>query len=297
MPWVTPNIYPSTAAFYSPATACPSSWVAVSTASSGEQWVSGETGLTCCPSGFEGDGRGGCKVGRGGTFPVVKCGDADAEENERRVYTAGQWPVGVSAEITALQLRYRDGDVGMPLSTGGAGSRSSSSNKHGLSTGAKAAIGTIVPLVFIVGALAFAFLWRRRRCRKDAMRLAAEKNIEDEKDPRLSASCSRAACHFPSQHPHSDIKNPSRAPALVGTRSNAAETPEWNVEMDATEAERQGLVAHGEGGVEPRANELGGTARMARKPIAPVEIDGRSVRAEMGDAYLAYRPPGEEGRW
>jgi hypothetical protein len=36
-------------------------------------------------------------------------------------------------------------------------------------------------------------------------------------------------------------------------------------------------------------------ARVPRKPIAPVEIDGTAVVAEVGDAYIPYRP-GDRGR-
>jgi len=78
------------------------------------------------------------------------------------------------------------------------------------------------------------------------------------------------------------------AAAVHQSTSNVHETPEWNAEMDATEAERERLVtSHYESG---DAVELGGTLRVARKPIPPVEIDGVPVRAEVGDAYIPYRP-------
>jgi hypothetical protein len=300
MPWVTPNVYPNTAAFYSPATACPTSWSAVSTATSGDQWVTGETALTCCPSGFEGDGRGGCKVGNSGTFPVVVCGEADAEENNNRVYTAGQWPATATASITALQLRYQASDIGSasttansPNNTSGSGPSNNNSN-GGLSTGAKAAIGTIIPLVFIIGAFAFALLWRRRKQKKAAMALAA-KNMADEKDIPPSTST------HPDQHHHQQPTSTPTKGALLGqsaistANANTHETPEWNVEMDATEAERQRLVSHEYDPMSATTNtteatELGGLGRLPRKPIAPVEIDGTPVAAEMGDAYIPYRP-------
>lgn len=302
MPWVTPNVYPNTAAFYSPATACPRSWSAVSTASSGDQWVTGETALTCCPPGFEGDGRGGCKVGNSGTFPAVECGEADAEENNNRIYAVGQWPASATASITALRLRYQASDIGSasatnsnsPSNTGGSTSSTGNSN-GGLSTGAKAAIGTIIPLVFLIGAFAFALLWRRRRQKKAAMALAA-KNLSDEKDTRPSGSINDTSYH--NHQPLSDTKGPPLVPAVAAAHRsgpNAHETPEWNIEMDATEAGRQGLVAHQyeplsavSGGTD--ASELGGVVRMQRKPIAPVEMDGTAVRAEIGDAYIPYRP-------
>jgi hypothetical protein len=284
MPWVTPNVYAVPTAFYSPATACPTSWTAVSTATTGEQWASGETGVTCCPAGFEGDGRGGCKVGTTGTFPVVQCGDADAEENESRTYTAGAWPATATASIMPLRLRYRASDIGSatgsgrpPSSTSSSGSTGSASD-GGLSTGAKAAIGTIIPLVFLLGAMAFFLLWRRRRQKIRAVALAA-KNMGDEKED-----------HTPGSQPHG-IPLESKmagAAAVHQSHNNTHETPEWNAEMDATEAERQRLVTsqHEFGD----AVELGGTSRVPRKPIAPVEIDGVPVTAEIGDAYIPYRP-------
>lgn len=299
MPWVTPNVYPNPTAFFSPATACPSAWSAVSTATSGEQWVSGETGLSCCPQGFEGDGRGGCRVGNSGTFPVVECGEADAEENENRVYTAGQFPAGVTPAVRPLMLRYRASDVAegraSPGSTGPSSGGNGSGNGGsggGLSTGAKAAIGTAIPLFFIIGALALLMFYRRRKHKKDAMALAAKNMAEEKASPPPPSHSSHA--------PASDSKYiPAVAAghhALSNSHAPPHHTPEWNTELDATEAERQKLVpqyaqydptsatSHG-----TDASELGGIARMQRKPIAPVEIDGRSVRAEVGDAYIPYR--------
>jgi hypothetical protein len=296
MPWVTPNVYPNTAAFYSPAIACPTLWAAVSTATSGDQWMNGETGLTCCPSGFEGDGRGGCKVGGSGTYPVVQCGEADAEENNNRVYTAGQWPATATASIAALQLRYQASDVGSaspsnsPTNSAGSGSTNNNGNNNsGLSTAAKAAIGTVIPLVFLLGAFAFALLYRRRKQKKAAMALAA-KNMSDEKAMPPSVS------PYPTPHapqPHSSISKGAALGHHAAATSNNHETPEWNVEMDATEAERQRLVAPHE--YEPTsamtdASELGGLGRVPRKPIAPVEMEGSSVPVEVGDAYIPYRP-------
>lgn len=298
MPWVTPNVYPNTAAFYSPATACPLSWSAVATATTGNQWLDGEKGLTCCPGGFEGDGRGGCKAGNSGSWPVVECGEADAEENENRVYTAGQWPASVTPSITALQLRYQASDIGSASATGssaaatgssGSGSGGGGGGGGGLSTGAKAAIGTVIPLVFILGALAFLLLWRKRKHEKEAMALTA-RNMADEK-----------ATPPPASHQTSpDVSKPTTGAAVAAahppyTTSHPNETPEWNVEMDAIDAERQRLVgAHAyhatasPGGSE--VSELGGLGRVPRKPIAPVEIDGTAVVPEVGDAYIPYRP-------
>lgn len=306
MPWVTPNVYPSSGAFYSPATACPSSWSAVSTATSGDQWVSGETALTCCPSGFEGDGRGGCRVGSSGTFPVVQCGDADAEENDNRVYTAGQWPATATPSITALHLRYQASDSGSASATGTGASASNTGGPSasgtgggsggGLSTGAKAAIGAVVPFVFILGALALLIFWRRRKHKKAAVALGA-KNVADEKAAPTSSSIHRGS--YQQGPPTSDSKGmipgAAVAPHTFKANRNPHETPEWNVEMDATEPERQGLVTNQYDPSSAKskgtdASELDGMARVPRKPIAPVEIDGTAVAAEVGDAYIPYRP-------
>jgi hypothetical protein len=304
MPWVTPNAYPNTAAFYSPATACPTAWSAVSTATSGQQWSAGETGLACCPPGFEGDGRGGCKVGSTGTYPVVQCGDADAEENENRVYTAGAWPASATVAVAPLQVRWRASDVGSAsasasntsASTPGSSS-TGSAGRGGLSTASKAAIGTVIPLVFLLAALAFALLYRRRKQKKTALALAA-KNASFEKttppaQPPLQSAYARdakgaAAAGARAQRPHANTH--------TNNNNNLAETPEWNIEMDATSSERHPLVPrpsdHAPPSAAPDASELGGMARVPRKQIAPVEIDGSEVRAEVGDAYIPYRPAG-----
>jgi hypothetical protein len=287
MPWVTPNVYPAPTAFYSPATACPTSWTAVSTATTGERWVSGETGVTCCPAGFEGDGRGGCRAGNTGTFAVVQCGEADAEENESRTYTAGAWPATATASIIALRLRYRPSDIGsasgsrnLPSSTSSPES-TGNADGGGLSTGVKAAIGTAVTLVFLIGALAF-FLLRRRRRQKTRVTALAAKNVGDEKEDHPATS---------QQHEIRPDTKISGAAIVHQPQGYARETPEWNAEMDATEAERQRLVtSHHDLRDVGDAVELGGTSRVPRKPIAPVEMDGTPITAEMGDAYIPYRP-------
>jgi hypothetical protein len=255
-----------------------------------------------------GDGRVGCRPGSSGSWPVVECGEADAEENEQRTYLGASWPASATPSITALQLRYQPSDVGSAnptasetgrtstSGTGGSGGGGKSSNGGaggGLSTGATAAIATVIPLAFIIGALAAFLLWRRKSRNRKTTLLASE-DLGDEKARRASGSST--------QHPTSDPKAPSTAAAAY-TTGTAHETPEWNIEMNATEAERQKLVnAYDQapmsasttaGGSE--AAELGGMARVSRKPIAPVEIDSTEVRAEIGDAYLPYRP-GAEGK-
>jgi hypothetical protein len=291
MPWVTPGIYPASGAVYGPATACPSSWNAVSTGAVGKN----EVELSCCPPGFEGDGRSGCRVkADSGRWNVVECGDADAEENENRVYEAGQWPATATISVDALRLRgVGSANSSAPASTGG--SNGNAGGGGGLSTATKAAIGTVIPLVFVLGALALLVFWRRRKHKKAALALA-KRNISDEKPAPSSSTSNRGSYHQPYAQPAPlDSKTlPVGAVGAAGrTGPNTHEIPEWNVEMDATDAERQRLVPNDpmsatSNGAE--ASELAGLGRVPRKPIAPVELDGTSARAEVGDAYLPYRP-------
>lgn len=308
LPWATGTVPPS-AAFYSPATACPTSWAAVATrtaAAGATDWIDGETAIECCPPGFVGGAGGMCNPGNSGTTPVVRCGEADAEENDNLVYTAGSWPASVSARVTALQLRYQATDVGLSASATGSGSGSTSSpsldsasgNGGGLSTGAKAAIGTTVPLVFILGALAAFLLWRRRKHRKSTA--ANAKNLGDGYD-------TKQGYEGVMNSPYNDSKSgPNVIPAVATTGPGAAlvhalqdgqhETPEWNAELDATEAERRRYMAvqgsmfpgsvNGAGiaaspGDTSEASELGGIMRMNRKPVAPVELDSTPLVTEM----------------
>ena len=323
MPWVTSNIYPSPSAFYSPATACPASWTAVATQTdangegSDNRWIDGEIGLQCCPNGFQADGRDGCRPGGSGNFPVVECGEADAEENESRTYAGGSWPASATPSITALHLRYQPSDAGSVNPTasgtatgasasnsggsqGGGNAGANNSSGNGISTGAIAAIATVIPLVMILGALALFLLWRRRKKNKKAA--LASKHIGDEKDDDPTRPIDDNTNHSPSAY-HA-IPKGTTAAHYANPSQNPHETPEWNVEMDATEAERQKLAStappygsstsglspvNGEG-----AAELAGLARVPSKPIAPVEIDGNAVIPEVGDAYIPYRP-GREG--
>ena len=309
MPWFTSNVYPSPSAFYSPATACPDSWTAVATqtAKSGEgsddRWIDGEVGLQCCPEGFQSDGGTGCRPGGSGSWPVVECGEADAEENTFKTYDAARWPASATPSISALKLRYQASDTGdarptasslMPGDTGSGNSGSGSGGKRddGLSTSAVAAIATVIPLVLIIAALAAFTLWRRSKKRKAA--LLASSNLGQGKAERRSSSTDGPAKHIYHSVPKSARDD--------GSSQGQHETPEWNIEMDAMEAERPNLgevdsppVVGGRAQGQAEAAELGGLARVPRKAIAPVEIDGRPVLAEVGDAYIAYRP-GAEGR-
>jgi hypothetical protein len=310
LPWATSG--QASGAFYSPATACPTSWSAVATrrAASGSDsgWVDGETALECCPEGFVGGTGGMCNPDSRGTTRVVKCGEADAEENNNEVYTAGSWPASATARVTALQLRYQASDVGLSAgaSATASGSGSTSLNSPGsgnggsggLSTGAKAAIGTVIPLVFIVGALAAFLLWRRRKHRKQAAGLS--KDFADGHETKRSYEAV-------AQSPYNDSKSGSHASpvaaAAAPTASIAAaaahgqhETPEWNAELDATEAERRrymavqgslfpGATSGNDSAASPggasEASELGGMMRMSRKPVAPAELDSTPLVTEM----------------
>jgi hypothetical protein len=298
LPWATGSV-PPPSAFYSPATACPTSWTAISTRTSADganDWIDGETTLECCPPGFVGGAGGMCNPENSGTTPVVRCGEADAEENENVVYSAGNWPASVTAQVTALQLRYQPSDVGSTArvsatssstststSTSGPGSETGS---NGLSTGAKAAIGTIIPLVFILGALAAFMLWRRRKHRNHAA--AVSKDMDDGHETKQSYEQVPQNTYLDSKGP------PATMPATVPGTTH--ETPEWNAELDATEAERRRYMAV-QGSLFPpasgtqamtsspggasEASELGGMMRVGRKPVAPVELDSTPMTTEL----------------
>jgi hypothetical protein len=321
IPWATTGI-PSSAAFYSPATACPTSWTAVATRTAADgatDWIKGETALECCPPGFVGGSGGLCGPGMSGTTPVVRCGEADAEENDNLVYTAGQWPATASARVTALQLRYQASDTGGSASvTGSATSSTGSSTASnsnsagpgdgsggGLSTGAKAAIGTVIPLVFLLGALAAFLLWRRRK-QKKAAAAATSKDFADGHETKRSYE---KVPQEPFSNSNIGIKSASGtavgatavAAAASTGRTGTHETPEWNAELDATEAERRKYLAvqgslfppnsasvdASSPGGESETSELGGMMRVNRKPVAPVELDSMPVTSELdrgGDA-------------
>ncbi|KAF2625283.1 hypothetical protein BU25DRAFT_346255, partial [Macroventuria anomochaeta] len=289
LPWATSSV-PSSA-FYSPATACPTSWTAVATHTAAEgasDWIDGETALQCCPSGFVGGSGGMCNPGTSGSTPVLRCGEADAEENENLMYTAGSWPASVSARVTAVQLRYQQSDVGLGASatrtvTPSTSTRGSSpgdgSDGGGLSTGAKAAIGTVIPLILILGALAAFLLWRRRKHKKAAA--AMSKDFADGHETKRSYDKVPQEAFSSLKGMPAAVMVPAAtvAPtAAAATQSGQHEMPEWNAELDATEAERRRYMAV-QGSFE--ASELGGIMRVNRKPITPVELDSTSVTTEL----------------
>ncbi|KAF1973377.1 hypothetical protein BU23DRAFT_568385 [Bimuria novae-zelandiae CBS 107.79] len=296
LPWLAQTATPASNAFYSPATACPPSWSAVATATSGrDQWIDGETALSCCPNGFE-DGSGGtCRPASTGTFPVIECGEADAEENEFSTYTGASWPTSAPVNVPALQLRFQASDIGsasatVSSSTVGSSTASSSistltgstspssdstnrgESRGGLSTGAKAAIGTVVPLAVIIIALAAFFLLRRRKNKKTTgMHDSAFVEIKDYPEPKTNIV----------------------QPNVGSTRGTAThETPEWNAELEATEAERRGEPVPAFDAAQSPVSELGGVARKPRKLVPAVELDGTPVASEMDvSPYMAYKPP------
>jgi hypothetical protein len=206
---------------------------------------------------------------------------------------------------TALQLRYQPSDVGSTASVSDTSTSTSTSSpgsetgSNALSTGAKAAIGTIIPLVFILGALAAFLLWRRRKHRNHAA--AVSKDMDDGHEIKQSYE------QVP-QNTYTDSKGPpATMPATVpGTaRGTTHETPEWNAELDATEAERRRYMAV-QGSLFPpasgtqamtsspggasEASELGGMMRVGRKPVAPVELDSTPMATELqGNDYTERR--------
>lgn len=282
LPWLAGATPPSNA-FYSPATACPSSWSAVATSTSGgDQWVDGETALSCCPNGLEDGGGGTCKPASTGTFVVLECGDADAEENDLRTYSGRRWPETATVNVPVLQLRFQASDLGSTSSASSTSSRESpsagnneqGSGGSGLSTGEKAAIGTVIPLALIVIALAAFLLWRRRKRNMAAAR--QDKAFEETKSQTGSDVRALEAGSSNSKAPITGV---------------AIETPEWNTELDATEAERRDSSPT-QNSAHASVNELGGIARRPRKPIPAVELDGTPVVPEMDvSQYMAYQPP------
>lgn len=140
-------------------------------------------------------------------------------------------------------------------------------------------------------------LWRRRKHKKAAAALS--KDFADGHDTKRS--CEEvphegfANSDFGSNGTPAATMVPSAA-AAGATQSGQHETPEWNAELDATEAERRRYVAvqgslvppaSGSNGVASspggasEASELSGIMRVNRKPIAPVELDSTPVMTEL----------------
>lgn len=245
------------------------------TGGTGDQWVSGETALACCPSGFQSDGGSGCRPGSQGSWPVVQCGDSDGDDNELKTYAAAAWPATATPSISALYLRYQASDIRSVSATGASSSSTGSSGSGGgskrLSTGVIAAIAAVAVIVFFIGLLAAFLLWRRRKHQKAAAALSAS-------DEKGHTSPGSKGAHM------------NAAGLRGGTRgddSPSHETPEWNAELDASASDQQRLVSaysasamsHGIG----VPSELSG---VSKGPVAPVEIDGKPVTAELEDNYV-----------
>lgn len=286
LPWLADSTAPPSNAFHSPATACPPAWTAVATQTTGlEQSVDGETALSCCPNGFEDGGGGVCKPASTGTFAIVECGDADEEENESRTYSGARWPADATVSVPALQLRFQSSDLGSASATGTSTSTStgtsSGTNKPtgtganeggagGMSTGTKAAIGTVIPIALLAIALAAFLLWRRRRSR--AIARQNEKPISEAKS-RLE--------------PSSDSEGFIGRPTM---NSDARETPEWNTELAATEAQHRETAGLTADTAPSPASELGGMIRRPRKPVPAAELDGAPVAEMDVSRYMAFQP-------
>lgn len=120
-----------------------------------DEWIPGETAITCCPSGFgasNSDGR--CRLELKEIWTNTPCvaGSAAAE-------TATLTAQATSRPYAQmLRLRYQESDLTQPLPGGGS---------SGLSTGSKAAIGVVVPIVVISLVLGVLFFWRRRKQQKN----------------------------------------------------------------------------------------------------------------------------------
>jgi hypothetical protein len=162
--------------------------------------------------------------------------------------------------------------------------------------GAKAAIGTIIPLVSIFGAVLLFMLWRRRKARKASKAAKWMDSIEPKSGNHPNAPVTSADPKF------SDSTSPIAA-AGASQRMNGAsnETPEWNVEMDALETERS-LAYKLVPGRDPidtmndkaiTASELGGFSKQKRKPLPSYELEGHDKGAELpgGDASARYELP------
>ncbi|KAJ4378535.1 hypothetical protein N0V86_006241 [Didymella sp. IMI 355093] len=182
-------------------------------------------------------------------------------------------------------------------------SRSGNGSDEGLSTGAKAAIGTVIPLVFIIGALAAFLLWRRRKQKKAAA--AMSKDFADGHETKRSYEKVPQESFTNSSIGMEGVPGAAVGIAAANTEQGGLhETPEWNAELDATEAERRRYLAV-QGSLFPpvkgvpadasspggtsEASELGGMMRVSRKPVAPVELDSIPVTSELDGGGNARR--------
>ena len=216
-PWSTSAPSISERLFWSPAIACPQGWVASAVrttpynagyANGDAEWIAGETAITCCPKGFEDyNGAGNCRwygknfltntpctsgVGAGETG---KASGQDTSSTTRSTTTTTQ------PYANELRLRYQQSDLTQLLRDEPTGNPSPN---EGLSNGAKAAIGTVIPVV-IIGLVAGLLLIRRRRNRP-----------RPEMNAAPDANASR-------QLLYSDGTEQHRVPQQLETRVNALE--------------------------------------------------------------------------
>ena len=170
--------------FWSPAIACPQGWVASTVRTTpyragytdgDAEWIAGETAITCCPSGFEDRNSGGnCRWSGTNFLTNTPCTSGSSAAETGRA--SGQSTSSATRATTTqpyakeLRLRYQQSDLTQLQQddpTGNPSPDSTHGNKN-LSTGAKAAIGTVVPVVVIGLVVGLFFFWRLRRRRPNA---------------------------------------------------------------------------------------------------------------------------------
>ena len=166
--------------FWSPAIACPQGWVASTVrttpysagyANGDAEWIAGETAITCCPKGFEDwNGAGNCRWSGTVFLTNTPCTSGGSAAETGKVSGQSTSSTRTTTQLYAkeLRLRYQQSDLTQLLRDEPTGNLNSNTT-HGdesLSNGAKAAIGTVVPVV-VIGLVIGFFLIRRRRKRSN----------------------------------------------------------------------------------------------------------------------------------
>jgi hypothetical protein len=211
--------------FWSPAIACPQGWVAFTMrttpyypyATNGDaEWIAGETAITCCPSGF-----GGLYCRRNGAnfqtnIPCVS-GSSAVETGTMSRQGTSTTPTPYANE---LRLRYQQSDLTMPLPGTPTGSAVPTGRREdqGLSIGAKAAIGVVVPVVVIglvVGVLLF---WQSRKRRRNGERPKTQASTDATQSSKAELDAITSG-----QSQQRDGKNPPEVHQQSEARVNAAE--------------------------------------------------------------------------
>jgi hypothetical protein len=160
--------------FWSPAIACPQGWVASTMrttpyypdATNGDaEWISGETAITCCPSEFEGRS---CRWNGVNFHTNIPCVFSDSSEGTATISSQDQLtrPTLFAKE---LRLRYQQSDLTQLIQgkSTSCPSPNSRCEKEGLSIGAKAAIGVVVPVMVIGLVVGWLFFRQRRKRRRN----------------------------------------------------------------------------------------------------------------------------------